>query len=453
MGEEKVRGDATAEPPPTYVVPSFNGANTIKTNSIYDYFGLPAGGFLNDDISCLPFRAYQLIYNEWFRPQDIIDKVPFRTDGAFQDEADFKILKRAKRHDYFTSCQLWPQKGPSVGLPLGVTADIIVDPDHEFPSFSTQNGATDYRLLNENVVTGGGDGPVHGTPGSGQANAGEELLWDNPGLLADLTGATAATINNLREAFQLQRMYERDSRGGSRYTELIRSHYGVTSPDARLQRPEYLGGKSTRIMANIVPNTAAFPSGAPLGELASYMTSGATGDGFMRSFTEHGLVIGLCNVRADLTYQRGVERFWSRKTRFDHYWPTLSHLGEQEVKNKEIWQTGAQGVDDATFGFQERYAEYRYKPSQVTGIMRSVLEDPPESGEPGQPYTSLDTWHLAQDFDVLPQLNEEFIEDNPPIARIVAVPSEPDMLLDAQFSYVCVRPMPVYGVPGMIDHF
>jgi len=255
-----------------------------------------------------------------------------------------------------------------------------------------------------------------------------------------LSTATAATINALRQSFQIQKLYERDARGGTRYTEIIRAHFGVTSPDARLQRPEYLGGSSTPIHVHPIAQTSSTDAETPQGNLAAMGTlSGKTG-GFVKSFTEHGVILGLCSVRADLNYQQGLNRMWSRQTRFDFYWPALSHIGEQAVLNKEIYLQ-ANSADDDVFGYQERYAEYRYKPSQITGQFRSTYTTP------------LDMWHLAQDFSSLPTLNGSFIEENPPVDRVIAVPSEPQLLLDMYFDLKTARPMPTYSVPGLIDHF
>jgi hypothetical protein len=259
-------------------------------------------------------------------------------------------------------------------------------------------------------------------------------------LITDLAGATAATINQLREAFQIQKIYERDARGGTRYTEIIRSHFGVVSPDSRLQRPEYLGGGKERININPIAQTSSTDATTPQGNMSAFGTTGGRMGGFSKSFTEHSVIIGMACVFADLNYQQGLNRMWSRQDRWDFYWPALAHIGEQAVLNKEIYAQGT-ADDDNVFGYQERFAEYRYKPSMITGIMRSTAAN------------SLDNWHLAQEFGSLPALNASFIEENPPIDRVVAVPSEPDLLFDAFFDLKCARPMPVYSVPGQIDHF
>ena len=260
-------------------------------------------------------------------------------------------------------------------------------------------------------------------------------------LYADLSSASSATINSLRQAFQVQRMLERDARGGTRYTETIHSHFGVVSPDARLQRPEYLGGGSSPVIISPVAQTSSTDGTSPQGNLSAIGTCAIRNHGFTKSFTEHCLLIGLVSVRADLNYQSGLNRMWSRSTRFDFYWPALSHLGEQAVLNKEIYAQGT-GDDDEVFGYQERYAEYRYKPSLITGPFRS------------QATGSLDSWHLAQDFGgTPPSLNSSFIVENAPMSRVEAVANGYDFIFDAQFSYHCARPMPVYSVPGLIDHF
>ena len=262
-----------------------------------------------------------------------------------------------------------------------------------------------------------------------------------PHIEADLQNATSATISQLRQAFQIQKMYERDARGGTRYTEIIRSHFGVTSPDARLQRPEYLGGGSSPI--NITPIAQTSESGTTAqGNLAAMGTASFQGHGFTKSFTEHSIIIGLVNARSDITYQQGLNRMFSRSDRLDFFWPALSHIGEQPIYNREIYAVGSGGSTDGdTFGYQERFAEYRYKPSTVHGQFRSNCTAP------------LDAWHLSQDFASLPTLSSTFIEDNPPIDRVVSVNTEPQFIADFYHNLNCARPMPLYGVPGLMDHF
>jgi hypothetical protein len=294
------------------------------------------------------------------------------------------LLKRGKRHDYFTSCLPWPQKGEAVTIPIGEKASLVT---------------ADYDLYSGKYIAG--TVGTAGGPPSGSVGAYTWPTTGNSAMYADLTSATASTINDLREAFQIQRLYEKFARSGSRYTEIIQSHFGVTSPDSRLQRPEYLGGGKSNISMQPIPQTSSTDATTPQGNLSAIGTSSVDGHGFSKSFTEHGVLIGLACVFADLTYQQGMNRMWSRRDRFDYYWPTLSHLGEQAVYNREIYAQGT-AADDAVFGYQERYAEYRYKPSQVTSQMRSNYAQ------------SLDAWHLSLDFASLPALNSSFIEENPP---------------------------------------
>jgi len=430
-GEQSNPDDTT-----DYIIPtstSLPGGYQIGT--IFDYLGLPV---LVDNVehSCLPLRAYNLIWNEWYRDENIQDSVTVNTDDGPDPDTDYQLLKRGKRHDYFTSCLPWPQKGPAVDIPLGTSAPIQGLGFAGSPAGTAQGTVTETGGGSVDYTTGwniGGDvGPIRAQQDP-----------DNPGwpyIRADLTNATAATINSLRQAFQIQKLYERDARGGTRYTEIIRAHFGVTSPDARLQRPEYLGGGSNPIMINPIAQTSSTDETSPQANLAGVGTVGFSGHGFSKSFTEHCIIIGLVSIRADLNYQQGLNRMWSRSTRWDFYWPALAHIGEQAVLNKEIFAQGT-AEDDDVFGYQERFAEYRYKPSLITGEMRSITTD------------SLDTWHLAQDFETLPQLNETFIEDTPPLERIIAVPTSPHLLLDCYFKLQCTRPMPMYSVPGLIDHF
>ncbi len=430
MGEQENPGDST-----DYLIPTYTASTGPAVGSLSDYFGIPTG-INNISFNILPHRAYWLIWNEWFRDENLQNSAPlFKGDAGKVWESDTAVngfgpwdcAPRGKRYDYFTSCLPWPQKGPGVELPIGDTAPVVSNNalGQYVKSTVTPSG---YALL-----TNGSGGYVTAP------NASEEQFLGSH-LTVDLSSATAVTINSLRQAFQLQRYYEKDARGGTRYIEKIKSHFGVTSPDARLQRPEYLGGHSDRININPVVQTSSTDSTSPQGNLSAFGVSGARYHGFSKSFVEHGYIIGLANVRADLTYQQGLNRMWSRKTVLDFYWPSFAHLGEQAVLNKEIYAQGT-SKDDEVFGYQERYGEYRYKPSLITGKFRSTYAQ------------SLDAWHFSQKFENLPTLSNQFIQDNPPISRCLAVPSEPHFLMDAFFNLKCVRPMPLFGTPGLIDHF
>lgn len=449
-GQQDYPGASTDYLVPQTSAPADGG---FPVGSLEDYFGLPTGvkGIKANELAA---RAYALIWNEWFRDENLQNPINLSTfaeiasasglDDVGVGDAGFtgshKLLRRGKRHDYFTSALPWPQKGPGVELPLAGNAPVTVDGG----TFDTTHFQPTVKstVTNSNLAlfkSGNYDDRIFlNTPyvGSG-ATTGP--------MYADLSAVTAATINSLRQAFQLQKLYERDARGGTRYTEILRSHFGVVSPDSRLQRPEYLGGSESPVIINpVVQNSATGSSGAetPQGNLAAYGLASSTSakHGFTKSFVEHGIIIGLLNVRADLTYQQGIPRMFSRRTRFDFYWPVLAHLGEQAILNKEIYAQGT-AKDDEVFGYQERYAEYRYFPSMITGKLRST--DP----------QSLDVWHLSQKFDNLPSLSAQFIEDNPPVSRILAVQNEPQFIIDSYIEMKCARPMPVYGVPGLVDHF
>lgn len=417
-----------------YLIPQINSGNDggYANSSLHDYFGLPTD-VENLEHSALWHRAYNLIWNEWFRDQNLQDSITVPKDDGPDDPTNYALLKRGKRHDYFTSCLPWPQKGPSVQLPLGEQAPVlgigpntgqVADPPGDILQ-------ADGTVINTDYYDAQSNNRVRlATDGTGEP----------PNIYADLGDATAATINQLRQAFQIQKLYERDARGGTRYIEILKSHFGVTSPDARLQRPEYLGGGSSAVNVSAVSQTSETSETSPQGNLAAIGTFSMNRHGFTKSFVEHCVIIGMVSARADLTYQEGLDRMWSRKTRWDFYWPALAHIGEQAVLNKEIYAQGT-AADDEVFGYQERFAEYRYKQSKITGQFRSSFDQ------------SLDTWHLSQDFDSLPLLNSDFIQEDPPVDRVIAIPSYPHFLFDSYFSISHVRPMPTNSVPGYIDHF
>lgn len=464
-GEQRDPSDST-----DYLVPTITSpVGGFAAQSIFDYFGLPTG-VANLSVNSLPLRAYNLIWNEWYRDENLQNSVTVE-HGDSDNVNNYTLLKRGKRHDYFTSCLPWPQKGSAVTVPLAgdITAKDIgtVSPLFPFQSgsafgFNTVSAVTSVSGVKSKVYS-----VSEGTPGSSPtinsyvdpqlsvqyqnlptgSTTGGYLVMDQDSInniagALQLTSTTQSSVNvnDLRSAFQIQRLLERDARGGTRYTEILRSHFGVISPDARLQRPEYLGGCSTPVNINPVQQTSATTSVTPQGNLAAFGYISNTHNDFNHSFVEHGYIIGLMSVRADLTYQQGINRMWSRLSRFDFYWPALAHLGEQAVLNKEIFAQG-NDQDNLVFGYQERYAEYRYKPSLITGKLRS--SDP----------QTLDVWHLSQKFTTLPKLNSDFIEENPPISRVVAVQNEPHFIGDFYFDLKCIRPMPLYGVPGLIDHF
>lgn len=472
-----------------YVIPTVTATGNSENafiGSLWDYFGLPVNTTGNlSDISALPFRGVYLIWNEWFRDENLQKSVKIQKgdtnevlNSARASEQPSWVFTsgtsivpglacppRGKRHDYFTSALPWTQKGPGVSIGLAGRASIVdPTPDNGYllhsnakqlavvSAFSGEGHKGGSRVATGNgIVTftrsmfsddyssvagfaGNSDSAVTVSAQAGSAYLGNDSY-------VNLDTSSMFTINSLRTAFQMQKFYERLARGGSRYTEVLRSFFGVVSPDARLQRPEFLGSFTKMVNVNPIAQTSATDATSPQGNLSAYGVTAAKFHGFTKSFVEHGYIIGFVCARADLTYQQGINKMWLRSTVYDFYWPTFAHLGEQAIELREIYAQGSTD-DKKVFGYQERYAEYRYKPSQITGKFRSSVIN-----------GTLDMWHLSQFFKNAPTLNEEFIVENPPIDRIIAVPSEPEFLLDIGFRYTTVRPLPMFGTPGLVDHF
>lgn len=421
MGEQRNPGDSVDFLTPVSTAP----VGGYAVESLQDYMGLRSlvAGYTH---SALPLRAYNLIWNEWYRDENLQNSVTVDVGNGPDTVTNYVLKRRGKRHDYFTAALPSPQKGPAVTLPLGSAAPVVSTGERmNMGVFSNPTYIQRVRVGTDAHLN------LNGSYGSI-----EEVIWgDETGLEADLASATATTINAVRQAAAVQQLFETDARGGTRYVELLKAHFGVTSPDARLQRPEYLGGGSSRVTISPVAQTAPTEGDSPQGNLAGFGVVNASGT-VVKSFVEHGILIGLCSVRADLNYQQGLHRMWSRQTKLDYFWPTLQNIGEQAILNKEIFVQGT-SADNEVFGYIPRFDELRFAPNLITGKFRS--DDP----------QSLDIWHYAQDFASLPALNASFIEDNPPVERTVAVQDEPEFLMDVWTQVTHVRPMSVAAVPGL----
>lgn len=428
MGERDPDPDSSID----YTCPIVDDLQNPSNETLWDYFGLPTLINAIYEFDAFIPRAYNKLYNDWFRDENLQDSVTVNIDDGPDTEADYELLRRGKRHDYFTSALPWLQKGDSVLVSLGTSAPVTGIGVEAAGSFAT-------GPLNMHETDGSGSEAYAAYNHANVQVEEDPSNSDYPNIRVDLSNAEGPTVNALRQAVQVQRILEKDARAGSRYTEIIESHFGVTSDDGRLQRAEYLGGGSTPV--NIAPIARTDSSPGVLGAMG---VARFGNHGFIKSFTEHCVVIGLVNVRADLTYQEGIERFWNWQTRYDFPWPTLAHLGEQTILNKEIYidaTTIGNGVSEEVFGYQERMADLRYKPSRITGKFRS--NDP----------STLDAWHLGIEFGSTPTLDDTFIQDNPPVDRVIATPTEPHFIFDSFIEMECTRPIPTYSIPGYIDHF
>lgn len=442
-GAQDNPGDST-----NFIIPRITYPNAgYDVGSIFDKFGIPTNvanvvPSTYHDISALPFRAYNLIWNEWFRDQNLQNSVTVPKGDGPDNHTTYSLLKRAKKHDYFTSALPWPQKGPAVGLPIGGTAPVY---GNSTPIVVAQHELVGAPLRQLGMITTNNSITYAGAP-----DGDSSIYWptkaqaSGTSLEADLTDATLTSINVFRQAMMMQSFLELDARGGTRYTEIIKAHFNVTNPDFRLQRPEFLSGGTVHIAQHPVAQTSESDT-TPQGNLAAFSTASELSNriGFSKSFTEHGYVIGLIQARGDVTYQQGLNRLWSRRTREDFFWPKFQELGEQPVYMREIYFRADQLLDDDILGYQERHSDYRYRPSEIRGQFRSTYAQ------------SLDVWHLAEEFGSAPALNSTFIQSNTPIERALVVPdpSYPDLLCDYFFDYKHARRMVTYAIPASLGRF
>lgn len=433
MGEQDNPADSIAFTTPRQTIP----VGGYPLNSLGDYFGQPLLIAGQENPNALFFRMYNRTWNEWFRDENLQNSVTLDLGDGPDTAANYALLKRGKRFDYFTGCLPWPQKGTAVSMPLGTSAPVLGIGAKATAVYNVA-GST----FRESDGTAGTGSNWMTNTGSTDIGIQQGSVAGYPGIYADLSAATGATVNLLIQSFAIQDLLTIDARGGTRYTEILQAHFGVTSPDARLQRVEFLGSSSNSLEFYSVPNTSDTVS-RKQGALAAYSQGLINNEGFVKSFTEHGIVMGLVSLRADLTYSQGLLRKWSRTTRYSYYWPALAHLSEQPIYNKEIFcqGTAGAGADDQVFGYQERWAEYRYNPSQMTSLMR-----PDAAG-------TLAAWHVSQDFASLPTLGNTFIQENPDIDRAIAVPSEPHIIFDSYIKVIAARPMPLYSIPGLANRF
>ncbi len=442
-GEQDNPDDST-----DFVIPTIEApAGGFAVGSIFHHMGLRplVAGY---KVNSLPFRFYNLAYNQWLRDENLINSVPVPlTDD--DDVSNYKLLTSAKIHDYFTSALPFSQKGDPVMLPLGSTAPII--PDGQFTLSSIATGASIPLGTLRATLTSNDRSWIVGNPGIAEGGGTAANLQYKSGLLVDLSNSQGISASDLRFSFQLQKKRERDARGGTRYIEWVKSQFNVTSPDARQQRVEFLGSTRKMLDINSIFQTSSSDSTSPQGSIAGYAMFDAFQSGFHTSFTEHSYVLGVCRIRHNPIYQQGVNKMWLRSTLLDFYLPVFSHISEQPIQNAELYvqsdsvvDTNGKPVNKNAFGFQEAWAEYRYKPSYVSGMLYSGASE------------SLDYWHLGQYFDDLPLLNQSFIEENVPMDRVIAVNTSsetPQFILDFDFHYECARPMPVRSIPGLVDHF